>query len=395
MRESKKTRRWTPPREITVADRFDVVVVGGGIAGISAAIAASRCGARVCLVEREYMAGGLATLGLVWCYLPLCDGMGNQVVSGIPEELMKLSVRHGTGSVPECWMDNGDASMRKRIRYETEFNPATFAINLDGVLVENCVDIRYGSMLCDVIKSGTRIDAVVLMEKVGFVALEADAVIDATGDATVCHILGEDMETRSDNRLAYWQVYADGKEVDREESQVALFGELPAYERVYSGIETRDVSAFCIEGRRRINLRNEKATGRIPILISGIPQFRMTRRLIGRSTLMLSDHGRWFDDCVGMIADWRCKGKVYSIPYGMLLPKETNNLWVAGRCVSAESRAGDVIRSIPACSVFGQAAGTAAAMAVKQNLDSGGVCIDALQRRLRQDHVILDKALLQ
>ena len=93
------------PRKTDVCGEYDVIVCGGGIAGVAAALASSRCGAKTLLIEREYTLGGLATLGLVTIYLPLCDGMGNQVSYGITEELLKLSVKHGAaGRCPEKWL---------------------------------------------------------------------------------------------------------------------------------------------------------------------------------------------------------------------------------------------------------------------------------------------------
>ena len=78
---------------------YDVAVCGGGIAGISAALAAARRGASVLLVETSYILGGLATSGLVTEYLPLCNGLGRQVSFGICEELIRLSAKHGLFTV--------------------------------------------------------------------------------------------------------------------------------------------------------------------------------------------------------------------------------------------------------------------------------------------------------
>ena len=72
-----------PARRIPVVHSYDVVIVGGGIAGVTAAIAAARNKGRVALIEKESVSGGLATLGLVAIYLPICDGMGNQVIGGL------------------------------------------------------------------------------------------------------------------------------------------------------------------------------------------------------------------------------------------------------------------------------------------------------------------------
>ena len=70
--------------------KYDVIVVGGGIAGIAAAVSASREGANTLLIEKSINLGGLATGGLISWYEPLCDGEGNQMIYGIAEELIKL-----------------------------------------------------------------------------------------------------------------------------------------------------------------------------------------------------------------------------------------------------------------------------------------------------------------
>ena len=83
---------------VPVAGSYDVIVVGGGIAGVGAALAARRSGCRVLLVEKSIMLGGLATLGFIAIYLPLCDGRGKKVTGGIAEELLHLSIKYGVNS---------------------------------------------------------------------------------------------------------------------------------------------------------------------------------------------------------------------------------------------------------------------------------------------------------
>ena len=81
-----------PARTLPLAGSYDVIVVGGGIAGVVAALAAARRGATTALIERGFGLGGLATLGNVVKYEPLCDGFGNQVMGGLCEELLRRSV---------------------------------------------------------------------------------------------------------------------------------------------------------------------------------------------------------------------------------------------------------------------------------------------------------------
>mgnify|MGYP004481321329 FL=1 len=84
-----------PTRKIPVTGEYDVAVCGGGVAGIAAALSAARGGAKTLLIEKQFALGGLATLGLVTIYLPLCDGNGRQVSFGLAEELMLLSIEKG------------------------------------------------------------------------------------------------------------------------------------------------------------------------------------------------------------------------------------------------------------------------------------------------------------
>ena len=95
--------------ETKVIKSCDVLVCGGGIAGISAAISATRQGKKVVLLEKEYILGGLGTAGLITIYLPLCDGKGRQVSFGIAEELFRLSVSMGAeDEYPDNWLDSED-----------------------------------------------------------------------------------------------------------------------------------------------------------------------------------------------------------------------------------------------------------------------------------------------
>ena len=124
---------------------YDVLVVGGGIAGIAAALEADRSGLRTALVEKTILWGGLATSGLVPVYMPLCDGSGRQVTFGIAEELLGWSIKYGPGHIPAGWADERQEEHDTRYknlyaqgkldkRYATIFSPVAFAWGLDEVL---------------------------------------------------------------------------------------------------------------------------------------------------------------------------------------------------------------------------------------------------------------------
>lgn len=106
-----------------VIKEFDVAVCGGGIAGISAALAASRQGRKVVLFEKQFILGGLGTAGIVTIYLPLCDGFGKQVSFGIAEELLRLSILHGAeDKYPENWLENKGTRTEKDKRFEVQLS---------------------------------------------------------------------------------------------------------------------------------------------------------------------------------------------------------------------------------------------------------------------------------
>ena len=106
-------------RDLEIYGNYDVVVCGGGIAGISAAVAAARTGAKTLLIENSYLLGGLATSGLVAIYLPLCDGEGHQLSFGIAEELLRLSVVKGYESseisYANAWLHGGTEEEKRFI----------------------------------------------------------------------------------------------------------------------------------------------------------------------------------------------------------------------------------------------------------------------------------------
>ncbi|MEK6645712.1 MAG: FAD-dependent oxidoreductase [Candidatus Firestonebacteria bacterium] len=199
-------------KKINIIGEYDVVVVGGGIAGVSAALAASRNNAKVCVIEKENALGGLATLGLVVFYLPLCDGMGNQVISGIGEELLKLSVKDGYDKIPDCWQKNGNKKRIKKHRYEVKFNPASFILTMEEQILKNKIKILYDTRFCDVVIKNTKIKALIVENKSGRNAVLCKTVIDTSGDADVCYKAGEKTVSLNTNRKSGWFfLYNNGK----------------------------------------------------------------------------------------------------------------------------------------------------------------------------------------
>ncbi|MCR4621305.1 MAG: FAD-dependent oxidoreductase [Clostridiales bacterium] len=356
-----------PARDVPVRGSYDVIVAGGGVAGIAAALSARRAGAgKVLLIEREFTLGGLATLGLVTIFLPLCDGRGTQVSFGIAEELLRLSVSKGAEEpVPECWQNASDKAERAKHRYACRFNASLFACLAEELLLDAQVDILYGAQLCASVTDKERVRAVVCMDRSGeLYAYESGGFVDASGDATLFRLSGaETAEYSLGNRQAAWYYsYENGRHV------LHTLGSAPAPgEHVPGGFAGTDAGGLSrvMAAAHRLIKRDFLSGGELSdahtlTVLPQIPQVRMSRRIAGKAALRLSDEFSSFTDSVGMVSNWRQAGPVYELPFGALR-SDIENLFACGRIVSADDEMWDIIRVIPCCAVSGEAAGIAAA----------------------------------
>ena len=376
----------------------DVCVCGGGFAGISAALAAARSGAKTVLLERSYMLGGLATAGIVTIYLPLCDGMGRQVSFGIAEELFRLSIKDGVeGRYPKAWLEGGTLEEKCKTRFLVQFNPQLFAINAEKLLLDAGVKIIYGAVAVAAPTKDAKITAVVIEGKSGREAIAVKSVVDTTGDADICKLSGaKTAEFSHGNLLAAWYYsYGNGEyklntrgvcDVPDEDRRA---GKVPPTltNRRFRALETDELSEMMQLSHANVlaDIHKERANipDLVPVTIPTIPQVRMTRRIVGAYTQAEDEKHKRFDDSVGLFSDWRKRGPVYELPFRTLYGNEVKNLAVAGRCISVTDGMWDITRVIPVCAVSGEAAGLAAAMGddfsavdvatVQEKLSSRGV----------------------
>ncbi|MCM8785661.1 MAG: FAD-dependent oxidoreductase [Candidatus Omnitrophica bacterium] len=372
--------------------KYDVVVVGGGIAGVSASISSARNGMKVCLIEKFCALGGLATIGNVCVYLPLCDGKGNQTIGGLAEELLKLSISDGYKDIPQAWKEKGDIKKRKETRYKVEFNPVSFMLLLEELVLKEGVEIRYDTRFCGVIKENNEITHLIIEDKEGKGIIECKVVVDASGDADVCYFSGEDIVSVDANVPVAWFFCFDGKEVKRY-----VVGErYDPYNRDVKGFSVntvKEITEQIIKSREYIRRKIEQLKGEnphiYPVSIPLMPTFRMTRRLKGKIELREEDEGKIFPDAVGMTGDWRRSGPIYYIPFSCLYGVKTKNLTTAGRCISASS-AWDIIRAIPCCALTGEISGTASSLLIKEKAESfSNLDIKKLQKILKKQGVII------
>jgi len=376
---------------------YDVVVCGGGIAGVSAALAASRNNAKVLLVEREYALGGLATLGLIAIYLPLCDGKGVKMSSGISEELLKLSLKYGTGRIPKAWAQESSIEEKKEKRYQVEFNPASFIIAMEEKLLESGVEILYGCHISGAETENNEIKYITIETKTGKQKIYGKTFIDTTGDADICYFSGEQTITDDTNRKTGWYFSYDENELKLNMLSDPLYSDISNESRMYSGTNMNDVSQICIDGRKMILedvLRKRKTNEKIyPILIPAFHGLRMTRRFKGDFEFSADKHEKeFFEDAIGMIGNWRKAGLRYSLPLRIIVGDKNNNLYIAGRCVSTDKSGWDITRVIPSCAVTGEAAGTIAAY---QSINGQKPATEELQEILTKNGVLLDKKLFE
>ena len=380
-------------------NNYDIAVCGGGVAGVSAALAASRMGKKVVLIEKQYMLGGLATAGLIAIYLPICDGFGHQVSFGIAEELLKLSIKYGAeGRYPENWLTDGGSRTNTDKRYEVQYNPQLFAILVEQLLIDNGVDILYGTCVVGVKTAYKKIKSILVENKSGKSEYKINSVVDATGDCDIAWQAGVPTETfKQGTVLAGWYYYTDDKGYniqplgasDIPEEEKTGNEEKPLIARRFSGLDGKELSEMvCLSHKTILEhwiKKRESNTNAVISTIPTIPQIRMTRKIVGEYELSHKEEHIYFEDSIGMVSNWKKRGPVYEIPFRTLYNKKMKNLIVAGRCTSVDETLWDVMRVIPCCVVTGQAAGTAASMTD----DFSTLNVTVLQDKLKQNGVVL------
>jgi hypothetical protein len=410
-----------PESRVPVVARPDVLVCGGGSAGLSAAISAARNGADTLLIERFSYTGGLATGGLIILLLTMDDGAGKQAVGGLCQEIVdRMATRDAVYFPPKGQWNDPDPKLVEhyrrwglvwgsgphRVRYSVAFEPHEFVFAADAMLAEAGVRILYQTWACEPIVEDGHITTVVVQNKSGRQAIVPRVVIDATGDGDLFAAAGEPFELE---RVHPWLWFLLGG-VTMSDNDRGLFFETKARDRALipwggemrvnrkiDATDPAEVSESLVECRRMVLEEAARLKGSVPgfensyvSLVADQLGITESRRLQGAYVMSRDDIDKPFDDTIARTGHWTKYDCTYSIPYRSLLTNGISNLIVAGRCMSVDHRVHHATKEIPPCMATGQAAGTAAALAAEGDAQVRSVNVAALQARLREQGAILE-----
>jgi hypothetical protein len=414
-----------------IVARADLVVVGGGPAGIAAAVSGARAGLSTVLLERYPYLGGLASGGMVLVLDDMCNG-AEVTVRGLCGEMIDRMTAMGLCVVPPEPERLSDPAMWRKwarwglhdfyssvepqpICYAAAFDPDGFKRAANAMIAEAKVNLRLHSWFSRAIVEDGRITGVVSETKAGPQAVMGSVVVDATGDLDVAvsagaaHTSGSFIVTTVfrlggvDVARAERFEYDDPeayKATDREAKRIIggawehwwLKTPLPGilwcncpHMVGFDGTSVEDLTRADAQGRARIEALVTYARASIPgfenaFVVDVAPQLgvRQSRLLDGTYVVTKDDvvQRRHFPDTVA-------RGRDYYTPYRALLPRDVRQLLVAGRHYSATGSAQRLSREIPPCMAMGEAAGLAAAMALEAGIDVSKVDVPKLQVRLR------------
>ncbi len=383
----------------------EVVVCGGGPAGVCAAVAAAEMGADTLLVERYGFLGGMMTAGLVNPFMKYHAG-DEQINAGLFQSIIDyLSEAGAYGVLPKA---------------RSAFDPELAKIVLDRMVLDAGVKLLLHTSICGAEVEGSTLRAAMLHEKGGLRPVAADVFIDATGDADLAYFAGapfqqgrdedgfcqpmttnfrmagvdEDaMPSRQEINALYDAARAEGAVENPRENVLFFYTTRPGEihfntTRIVKldATDSTDLSTAELEGRRQVaqmaRFLKERVPGFADAWVSAVPTqigVRESRRIMGDYVLTAEDvlAARKFDDGIargaydvdihnpagtGTVIKHLPPGEAYDIPYRCLCPEGFDNLLVAGRPISSDHEAHSSHRVMPIAACNGEAAGVAAAL---------------------------------
>lgn len=363
-----------------VRGRYDLLVAGGGVAGLAASVTAARQGLRVLLLERQINLGGLATTGLINLFEPMCDGAGHPVVGGLCRELMDAALHYGYDTLPDVWRKGGPAGPEDP-RFTTRFSPQMASLAWAELARREGVELLLGVEILGAEMKGKTCRGLMVQGREGPFCVEGRITVDATGDAAV--LAGTGVPTaRGQNYFTYvaHEITLDscaqaaqsgdiGRAVRQIRGGSATLSGLrqPPDMPLYSGLTSDEVTEYILKNQAVLldKLRGEDQTGRDVVTLPSMPQFRGTRHICGQHLFREEEAGLERADSLGVITDFSRRGRLFEVSAGCLYHREYPNLLAAGRCAGAEGFGWDILRVIPSAIVTGQAAGALACAALR------------------------------
>ncbi len=412
-------------------NKYDVVVAGGGIAGSIAAVAASREGAKVLLIERDGCLGGAATNGLVYPFARYLAKDNNDNLITVNNGLF-LEILNRLHEIDEYNSNDYVAY------HDAAFNQEALKYVLDQIVIENGVEVLFHTFISNVCADNNSLKNVTVVNKTGTYDIFADYFIDCTGDADVAAKAGCSFRVGDENGVCQpmtmcfriGNVNIDEFNNHRHEI-VKLFTEMQDNGTIncpglfitfnhlgegilhfnstrvinHSGLNAIELSRAEQEGRAQVietyKFLKKYAKGfEDCVLLSSASSIgvRETRLIDGDYILSADDilKCRHFEDSVACgaylldIHNANGKGVVlkelegvyYHIPYRSIIPKGFDNIFVAGRCISASHEAQGACRAMPICASVGEAAGVAASLCAKYKIKSRDLDIKILQQKI-------------
>lgn len=392
---------------------FDTAVIGGGTAGLIAAIQSGRAGAKTVLIEKNGICGGTMTVGGI-NNPGLFDAWGKQIIKGIGWELISETLALSGGKLPERFLDA--ESNLKHWEHQIEVNPLVYAACGDKALVEAGVDVRFHTMP-GALSFSEGLWHISLCDKDGLYEAGAKVVIDCTGDANAVKMAGLPFIERTSTQPGTYSVYADGFDLEKVdlaavqknfEAAVAEGRLLPDdlcwgknFNLGFLKAKGRNKNHIChingcsslpksrmeIEGRRSLLraltfLRQQPALEGVEFhLRAGECGVRETRVIRGEHMVSGEEYlaGEKFPDAVcsafyqidihdaekGLISAKLSPGVVPQVPLRALIPLNSRNFLAAGRIISSDPAANSALRVQAVCMATGQAAGAVAALSAK------------------------------
>ena len=375
-----------PERELPVKHVTDVLVVGGGPAGVAAAIAARRTGANVALMERYGYFGGLFTGGMVLLlqgtYARLGNGDNIQVARGFNAEVIKRLMGLGAGCL-----------IREQ-GHDPTADPEAAKYVLGEMIRESGVKVFLHCWGVDAIMEGANIRGAVFESKSGRQAIRAKIVIDASGDGDIYAVAGADYQAHAKQiGLVHRLLNAAGEPGPKTPIPNVRWNGWLVAEKA-DALDVDVLTRLEMDYRKQIweharDLRQQPGNENMFLLdVAAQLGIRISRLLKGVAQCGFMKAGT-SKDVVGVASHYAGGEKLAYIPYGALLPRRVDNLLVAGRCVSMDLQTAELVRLIPACFTTGQAAGVAAALALKDNCAPRNVDVARLQQVLKDQGAYL------